>query len=168
MSAMHKLWAIVEEKLGRTEDHSRAHAPTAEAGAELGAGVHAAGDNIAFRGQPDRHSITHETTHTTQRGQRGAPMLMSIRVEPDNATLAAGAKQQYRATGTYSDGSTRDLTATVRWWCSEPDIIGIDERGLAIGTGRGDAQISATDGDTGITGSTKVAVTAPRGKAAGS
>ncbi|HEX7104322.1 MAG TPA: Ig-like domain-containing protein, partial [Nitrolancea sp.] len=38
--------------------------------------------------------------------------LVSIAVTPVNPTVAWGATQQFTAIGTYSDGSTRDLTAT--------------------------------------------------------
>src|SRR5581483_5922421 len=41
--------------------------------------------------------------------------LVSIAVNPANPTLAAGTNQQFTAIGTFSDNSTRDLTAYVVW-----------------------------------------------------
>ena len=42
-------------------------------------------------------------------------VLTSIVVAPDNATLAAGTVREMHATGTLSDGTTQDLTATAGW-----------------------------------------------------
>jgi hypothetical protein len=43
------------------------------------------------------------------------PTLTSLAIEPANATLARGEAYPYEAIGTYSDGSTRDLTMSVTW-----------------------------------------------------
>src|SRR5262249_16790699 len=43
------------------------------------------------------------------------PVLTSISVSPSIASLAIGSTQQFTATGTYSDGSQRDLTSNVLW-----------------------------------------------------
>src|SRR5207245_9335598 len=41
--------------------------------------------------------------------------LVSIAVTPANASTAGGLPQQFTATGTYSDTSTRNLTSAVNW-----------------------------------------------------
>jgi len=51
-----------------------------------------------------------------------APTLTSIAVTPSAPTLAVGATQQFTATGTYSDGSTQDLTPQVTWASSSPAV----------------------------------------------
>ncbi len=38
--------------------------------------------------------------------------LVSISITPSNPSIAAGTTVQFHATGTYSDGSTQDLTST--------------------------------------------------------
>src|SRR5262249_2218351 len=44
-----------------------------------------------------------------------AAVLMSIAVTPANPSIALGRTQQFTATGTYSDNSTQDLTASITW-----------------------------------------------------
>jgi phage tail sheath protein FI len=41
--------------------------------------------------------------------------LSTIQVSPASPSIAAGLSQQFTATGTYSDGSSQDLTAIVAW-----------------------------------------------------
>lgn len=43
------------------------------------------------------------------------PILKTLSIEPANATLARGETYPYEAIGTYSDGSTQDITASVTW-----------------------------------------------------
>src|SRR2546425_236632 len=44
-----------------------------------------------------------------------ARSLVSISVTPTNPSVAKGLTQQFTATGTYNDGSTQDITASVSW-----------------------------------------------------
>ena len=44
-----------------------------------------------------------------------AQVLESIAVTPANPSVAVGLGQQFTATGTYSDGSTQNLTNSVTW-----------------------------------------------------
>lgn len=47
-------------------------------------------------------------------GGGGTPAtLSSIEVTPTNPSIALGAARQFKATGTYSDSSTKDITASV-------------------------------------------------------
>src|SRR5258708_34126074 len=48
------------------------------------------------------------------------PTLTSIAVTPANQSAAAGTTVQFKATGTYSDISTRDITASVTWASGTP------------------------------------------------
>ena len=61
---------------------------------------------------------------------KAAATLSSIAVaaaSPDNsANLAVGATQQFTATGTYSDGTTPDISSQVTWASSDPSIATID------------------------------------------
>ncbi len=49
-----------------------------------------------------------------------APTLQTIEVLPANASIPKGLTRAFRATGHYSDGSTRDLTTAVTWSSSAP------------------------------------------------
>lgn len=62
--------------------------------------------------------------------------LVSIKVTPENIWASFGKTIQYTATGTYSDGSTRNITELVVWSSSRPDIATISNtpgsQGLAL------------------------------------
>src|SRR5262249_41875319 len=53
----------------------------------------------------------------------GGVTMKSIKVTPDNPTMAGGGQQQFTATGTFSDGSTKDITDRVAWTSSAPDVV---------------------------------------------
>ena len=87
------------------------------------------------------------------------PTLSSVAVTPANASIAAGASQQFTATGTYSDGSTQNLTAQAAWSSSNPAAATVNAgSGLAAGVAAGSTTISASSG--GLTGSTTLTVQA--------
>ena len=72
------------------------------------------------------------------------PTLVSIAVLPETASIEVGSTQQFTATGTYSDGSTADLTTEVAWTSSNTAIATIDDSGLATGIDDGVVDIIAT------------------------
>ena len=72
------------------------------------------------------------------------PGLTSITVTPPNSTLDIGQNQQYAATGTFSDGSSRDVTNLVTWSSSNTTVASISASGLALGIHQGSSTISAT------------------------
>jgi uncharacterized protein YjdB len=84
--------------------------------------------------------------------------LLSIAVTPTNPTIAKGLTDQFTATGTYSDGSTQNITSSVSWFSLTASIATISSAGLAKGVGVGSSTIQATSGS--ITGSTVLAVSA--------
>jgi hypothetical protein len=53
--------------------------------------------------------------------------LVSITVSPASANISIGfsTTQQFTATGTYTDGNTLDLTTSVTWNSSDPDVATI-------------------------------------------
>ena len=83
--------------------------------------------------------------------------LVSITVTPANQSVKVGITVQYIAIGTFSDGSTQDLTASVTWASSSPSIATITAAGSATTAKVGSTKISATSG--GIVGSTSLTVT---------
>jgi len=48
--------------------------------------------------------------------------LQSIAVTPATATISIGGTQQFRAVGTYNNGSTSDITSSIAW-SSSPSCI---------------------------------------------
>lgn len=70
--------------------------------------------------------------------------LESIAVTPETASIAVGSTQQFTATGTYSGGSTADLTTQVTWTSSDTTVATINASGLATGVAVGEATITAT------------------------
>src|SRR5580698_11402055 len=54
-----------------------------------------------------------------------AATLKSLAVTPANPTLAKNATQQFTATGTFSDGSTQNLSSSVAWSSATPAVATI-------------------------------------------
>ena len=75
-----------------------------------------------------------------------SPQLMSLAVTPAIGSIAVGSTQQFTAIGTYTDHSTRNLTAAVTW-SSSSNVVSIGNssgsQGLATATGAGSASITA-------------------------
>ena len=70
--------------------------------------------------------------------------LTSVVVSPSSSSVSAGAKQPFTATGHYSDGTTKDLTALAQWKSSNAAVASIDAAGVAPGVAAGLAAITAT------------------------
>jgi Big-like domain-containing protein/beta-propeller repeat-containing protein len=93
--------------------------------------------------------------------------LTSIAVTPNPApSIAIGATEQFTATGTFSDGSTQNLTSTATWASSNSGFASISNtagtRGLATGVAVGMTSINASvNGVTSPGVSLTVTATAP-------
>src|SRR5215469_302468 len=91
-----------------------------------------------------------------------AAILTSIEITPADPSIAKGTTQQLAATGTFSDGSTEDLTNRVSWTSGDETIAQVsnlpDAPGVVTGLGIGSSSITATL--KGVSGSTTVTVTA--------
>ena len=88
-------------------------------------------------------------------------ILTSIVVTPANASIALGTTAQLTAAGTFSDGTTQDLTTSASWISTSDAVATVGNTGspgLATGTGVGSATITATQ--AGVSGSATVTVTA--------
>jgi uncharacterized protein YjdB len=73
--------------------------------------------------------------------------LKSIAVTPPSPSIVAGNTQQFTATGTYSDNSTKSITTSVAWKSSNTAFAAIGgATGLATGVAAGTTQITATQG----------------------
>jgi len=88
--------------------------------------------------------ITSPIVSLTTVATASAPTLVAFDVESASpASLAIGATQQFTATGTYSDGSTGDITARVAWVIDTTGTVTIDSTGKATGVVVGTAKIKA-------------------------
>ena len=73
-------------------------------------------------------------------------VLQSIVVTPVNPNIAPGLTQQLTATGTYSDGSTANITTLVTWTSNTPSVATVNGSGLATGVTTGTSAFTASMG----------------------
>ncbi len=86
-------------------------------------------------------------------------VLQSIQVTPSAPSVNAGSTQQFKATGSYSDSTTKDLTSSVTWSSSTTATATVSAGGLATAAAQGTTTITATSGT--ISGSTVLTVPGP-------
>lgn len=88
-------------------------------------------------------------------------VLQAITLTPASPSLARGTQVALTATGSFSDGTTQDLTTSVTW-SSDSGAVGVSNatggKGLVSGLAVGASGVSATRGL--VTGTTQVTVTA--------
>ena len=58
--------------------------------------------------------------------QGSTPVLISIAVSPQSPSVTLGAQTQFMALGTYSDGSSQDLTALVSWNSANNAVVAFE------------------------------------------
>jgi uncharacterized protein YjdB len=88
-----------------------------------------------------------------------AATLTAITVSPTTFSLAKSATRQLSATGAYSDGTSKDVTASVTWSSGAPAVASISTGGLVTGLASGPSTLTAVK--DGVTGSSTVTVTTP-------
>jgi hypothetical protein len=81
------------------------------------------------------------------------PALTAMAITPVNSSLGLGTNEQFAATGTFSDGSSQDLTRSVTWASATPAVASLSARGLATTWSIGTAKISASSGAVSVSGS---------------
>ena len=84
-----------------------------------------------------------------------APTHLSI--TPDSRTIAGGETVDYAATGTFADGSSRDVTDDVTWTSLVPAAANVTPAGVARGGLPGSTTITAKEGD--VTATVSLTVT---------
>jgi 6-phosphogluconolactonase (cycloisomerase 2 family) len=84
--------------------------------------------------------------------------LSSIAVTAASASFALGTTDQLTATGSYSDGSKKDLTSQVTWASATMTVATVSTAGLATSVAAGTSVISASL--SGVTGNDTLTVTA--------
>ena len=94
-----------------------------------------------------------------------AATLVSIAITPSSPSIADRTTQQFTATGTYTDNSTQNLTASVAWASSDTTIASISNAagssGLATAAGVGVTSITAALGTFTAPAATLTATAAP-------
>jgi uncharacterized repeat protein (TIGR03803 family) len=73
-------------------------------------------------------------------------VLVSISVGPYNPTVELGASLKMEATGTYSDGTMRDLSASASWTSSDTGVATVAPGGIVSAVAGGPTTITATFG----------------------
>ena len=91
------------------------------------------------------------TVSATAAGAQGAALFsltnyaaVSIAVSPGDESLAVGVSAQFTAVGTFTDGSTQNITNGVAWASATPSVAAISGTGVASGVAVGTSQITAS------------------------
>lgn len=71
-----------------------------------------------------------------------SPVLDAVEVSPQSASLQFPGTVQLSALGIYSDGSTKDLTATAAWSSSAPQVATVASSGLVSAQNLGSANVT--------------------------
>src|SRR5579864_9303774 len=72
--------------------------------------------------------------------------LASLQMSPGSASVAPGVTLQFTATAKYSDGSSKNLTASVQWKSSDSSVASIAAAGKVTAVGAGTVTVTATSG----------------------
>lgn len=70
--------------------------------------------------------------------------LQSIAVTPSSPIIVLGSTQTFTAAGTFSDGSTQDITSVSQWTSSNPPVAVVNQNGQASSASKGQTDITAT------------------------
>ena len=81
-------------------------------------------------------------------GAPQTPHITSLVIVPGVSSVSLGKSVQLKATGLFSDGSRRDMTAESVWVSSKPDVVRIDSFGRASAVKEGQATVTATANQT--------------------
>jgi hypothetical protein len=79
-------------------------------------------------------AVSHDTQENDE--PRG-PRIAEIHVTPVRPKLVVGGAQGLTATGTFSDGSKRDVTAEVAWRSSASGVATVNDEGEVVARGVG-------------------------------
>ncbi len=84
------------------------------------------------------------------------PVLTTVTIGPQTPTINVGGTLQMSATGTYNDGSTKNLSSGVFWSSSDSTVASISSAGLVTGVSNSSATITGSSGT--VSGTTTVTV----------
>jgi uncharacterized protein YjdB len=89
------------------------------------------------------------------------PDLVSIAISPSTASLQIGGTQTLAVNGTFSDSSTKDLTANSMLLSSDPTVALVSATGVVTAKKAGTATITATHNASGKTATATITVLSP-------
>lgn len=69
--------------------------------------------------------------------------IQAIAVTPSAPRIAPGTTQAFDAIGTFSDGSSQDITSVSQWTSSAPGVAIVDQSGVATSLSRGQTNVTA-------------------------
>jgi uncharacterized protein YjdB len=92
-------------------------------------------------------------------GGGGSATLTGLTVTPLSATVIVSKTQSLKATGSYSDGTSKDLTASVTWSSADANTASVNAAGVVTGTATGITTVTAHSGN--LSSSTQITVTSP-------
>lgn len=95
-----------------------------------------------FEGLSDTATLNVEDLPVPPVPELPEPTITKLEVTPKTATIKVGEKQQYIATATYTDGSTKNVTTESEWSVSSDAIANINQ-GLATGKVKGTTLVTA-------------------------
>ena len=73
-----------------------------------------------------------------------APQLTSIDISPAKPVVPLGSRQSLIATGTFTDGSNKDITRTVTWTVDNSDVATVSSAGIATAKKVGTTPVRST------------------------
>ena len=85
------------------------------------------------------------------------PTLTTLVVTPPTPSIVAGDALQMTATGSYDDGSVKNITGQVTWTTSDQTKAKVNGSGMVNGVNAGSATITASSAN--VSGSTTVSIT---------
>jgi Bacterial Ig-like domain (group 2) len=130
-------WKVSPSSIAKIDPH----------GSLTGVGQGVAQVSAAYQGMTGDASIT-----------VGPPALVQILVSPSQLSLPLGESEPLTATGSFTDGSSKNMTQSVTWISSGPSIAGVSSKGAVSAKSTGSTTISARSGI--VTGSAGLTVTA--------
>src|SRR5258708_15027125 len=87
------------------------------------------------------------------------PALSSIQITGQSVNLIAGQSEQLKAIGTYSGGTTQDLTSSTTWSSSDASVATVTSAGMLSAKASGSCSITAKTGS--VSGSFRPHVAPP-------
>ena len=90
-------------------------------------------------------------------GQPGSASLTGLAVTPSATTVIVTKTQSLQAMGSYSDGSSKDLTASVTWSSADSTTAAVSAAGVVTGGATGVTTVTARSGN--FSASTQITVT---------
>ena len=90
-------------------------------------------------------------------GQGGSASLTGLTITPPAATVIVTKTQALQATGTFSDGSSKDVTASVMWSSADNTTASVSAAGVVTGGATGVTSVTARSGA--FSASTQITVT---------